>query len=112
MCLVDQHTRRPGGQPLLNTDSVWHSKGHIAKPGVAVETDQWHVAGAIVPISNHAMSNHCAAKKLDGGILLRGGKLCQPGGLWYLCDDSTMRAVGCLLYPPAECQFRLFDEIE
>src|SRR5262245_29020324 len=112
MCPVDQHTRRPGGQPLLNTDGVWHSKGHIAKPGVTGESDPLRVTSVIVSVSNHAVSNHRAAKKLDGGILLRGGKLCQPGGLWDLCNDSAMRTVGCLLYPPAKCQSCLFDEIE
>src|SRR5215467_10062066 len=112
MCLVDQHTRCPLGQPLLNTDRVWHSKGHIAKPGIAGESDRLPATRAIVSVSNHAMSNHCAAEKLHGGILLCYGKLCQPGGLWNLCDDSAMRAIGCLLYPPAECQSCLFDEIE
>src|SRR5262245_40793307 len=96
MCLIDQHTRRPGGQPLLNTDGVWHSKGHIAKPGVACEIDRLRVARDIVSVSNHAMSNHCAAKKFDGRILLCEGKVCDPGSLRDFCYDSTMRGVRCL----------------
>src|SRR5262245_26757319 len=98
MCLVDQHTRCPGGQPLLNTDSVWHSKRHIARPGVTGESDPLRVTRVIVSVSNHAMSNHCAAEKLDGGILLRYGKLFQPKSLRDLCYDSAMRGVRCLLY--------------
>ena len=68
----------------MNTDSVWHSKGHIAKPGVAGESDLLQLR-AIVSVNNQAVANHCAAKKFAGGILLHCGKLLQPGGLRDPC---------------------------
>ena len=62
-----QNGRRPGGQPLLNTDRLWHSKGHIAKPGITGKTYELRPIRAIVSASNYAVANHCAAKQFAGG---------------------------------------------
>src|ERR1700687_1356290 len=110
--LVNQNGRGSRGQPLLNTDRVWHPNRHISEPGVVRESDFLLAIRVIVSISNHAVANHRAAKKLRSSILLCQGKLCHQASLRDPGHDTTLSAVRCFSYPPTECHFSPLDEIE
>ena len=58
------------------------------------------------------MANHRAAKELHGSVLLCQGKLCHLEALGMTRHHTTLRGVGRLFYPPAECQSSPVDKIQ
>ena len=109
---VDQNSRGSRRQPILNTDCVCHSDGHIVKPGIICKTDLFGAEGTIVSIGHHAVASHRAPKQFDRGILLCRRKLRHAACLRELCYDATFQAVRRLPHPPAEGQPSLLDEVK
>ncbi len=77
---------------------------YIVKPSILRELYSLGFSEAFVSIYESTMTNHCAAKKLDGGIKLLQGKFRHPLCLGKTCDHTTPRAVRRLPGPSAECQ--------
>ena len=71
MRLVNQDGSGSGRQPLLYTDGVRHSNGHVGEAGIAGKTNFLRRVGTIARVSSHAMAKHRSAKQFDGGELFR-----------------------------------------
>src|SRR3954453_13818982 len=102
MATVDQYDCSPRRTPLLNTDRVCHANRPIIEPAIPGKGDLAHAVWIIISVRYYAVTNHCAPKELDRGILLHQRKLRYLTRLWDPCHNTTMSAVGCLSYPTTE----------
>ena len=68
--------------------------------------------GCVVPINDSAVTNHRAAEKLHGRVLLRQRKLRHHGSLGDMRHHTTASGVGCLFHPSAKRKSSLLNKIE
>src|SRR3954468_5465123 len=102
MASVDQYDRSPRRQSLLNTDRVCHANRYVIEPPIPNKGDLAHAVWIIISVRYYAVTNHCAPKELDRGILFHQRKHRYLTSLWDLCHNTTMSAVGCLSYLTTE----------
>src|SRR3954453_14104056 len=102
MASFDQYGRSSRRQSLLNTDRVCHANRHIIEPDIPGKGDLAHAVWIIISVRYYAVTNHCAPKELDRGILFHQRKLRYLTSLWNPCHNTTMSAVRCLSYSTTE----------